>query len=93
MVVLGIIQIVNGFQKMRRKRTNEEKREPGNFEPRRYEVDLTNFAWDKRHIDPHIKMIWNDLIKVEPANRERGQFIGWRTYPDGVREQFTVKRR
>lgn len=75
-----------------RKRRNEENQNQ-NKEPRRFEVDTTNFAWERRHIDPHIKMIWNSLIKVEPANSEKGQFIGWRIYPDGTREQFEVKRR
>ena len=53
-------------------------------------VDTTNLPWERRHWDPYVKMIWNSLIKVEPANSEKGIYTGWRTYPDGYREQFTV---
>jgi hypothetical protein len=56
-----------------------------------YEVDTTTFDWSKRFTDPYIKMIWNALIKVEAANSTKGQYFGFRTYPDGTREQFELK--
>ena len=68
-------------RKPKRENRNQE-REP------RYEVDYTKFDWSKRHVDPMIKMAWVALIKVEPAVKEKGQNVGWRTYPDGVREAF-----
>lgn len=71
-------------QQKRHKNPKQNQRQSVHF------VDIQNLPWEKRHTDPYIKMIWNSLIKVEPANSEKGIYTGFRTYPDGFREQFTV---
>lgn len=55
-----------------------------------YTVDYSQFNWEDRHWNPHVKGLWNALIQVEPANSERGQDIGWRIFPNGKREMFRV---
>ncbi len=55
-------------------------------------IDYSKFNWSDRHWNPFIKNLWNALIQVDPANSEKGEYIGWRTYPDGTREMFEVER-
>lgn len=54
-------------------------------------TDENKIDWGKRFTDPSMMDRWKASIRVEPANRDRGIFVGWRTFPDGTREPFTVQ--
>lgn len=47
--------------------------------------------WSRRFIDPMMRWAWNNEIRVEPANKEKGQHVGFRNFPDGTREAFSVE--
>lgn len=54
-------------------------------------TDENKKDWSRRFVDPMMRWAWNNEIRVEPANREKLDFIGFRVYPDGTREKFTVE--
>jgi hypothetical protein len=53
-------------------------------------LDEVKLPWEKRFVDPFIRMVWNARIEIEPAHVQKGRHIGFRNYPDGTRELFEV---
>jgi hypothetical protein len=54
-------------------------------------TDQNKKDWSRRFTDPMLMMKWKSEIRVEPAKKENGEFIGFRIYPDGTRERFVVE--
>ncbi len=54
-------------------------------------TDQNKFDWTKRFHDPMVRFKWNAETRVEPASKEKGNMHGWRIYPDGTREHFTIE--
>jgi hypothetical protein len=59
--------------------------------PKQNHSDETKLPWEKRFVDPFIRMVWNARIRIEPARVEKGRHIGFRNFPDGKREIFEVE--
>lgn len=53
-------------------------------------TDENKKDWSKRFTDPMVMMAWRAEIVVYPANKDKGEMTGWRSYPDGTRESFTI---
>lgn len=53
-------------------------------------TDQNKTDWQKRFHDPVMRWKWNAETRVERANAGKGELIGFRIFPDGTREMFTV---
>lgn len=55
------------------------------------QTDEDKIDWSERFWNPMMQFKWNAEIRIEPANKEKGDMIGFRIFPDGTREPFLVE--